>query len=66
MIERCRNWIENDRCGKPADVIVWGKLIDPEFLGPRCWFCAEGQLGYRQAHDPAWAIYRIPQSVGKT
>lgn len=64
MPERCRNWIESkhDRCNEPADCIPWGKLLDREFLGPRCYPCAEAQLGYRNVHDPAWAIYHLPDA----
>lgn len=63
--EHCRAWIGSDpdgvtRCDHLADVIVWGKLLDADCLGPRCWGCAEFELGHRNAHDPAYAIYRIP------
>lgn len=66
MDEPCRNWIEAkaDRCGAPADCIPWGKLLNPEFLGPRCYPCAEAQIGYRNVHDPAWAIYHFPKGHG--
>ena len=44
--ETCREWVEEkfDRCNAPASVIVWGKLFDPEALGPRCTFHVEGWL----------------------
>ncbi len=41
--EHCRNWIGDYRCGKPAEFIVWGKLYDPDALGPRCYDCAPPQ-----------------------
>lgn len=44
--ESCREWVDekSNRCGDPAIVIVWGKLFDPEALGPRCEFHVEGWL----------------------
>lgn len=39
----CREWIEDDvydRCGKPAEYVLWGKLIPTDGLGPRCYDCA--------------------------
>lgn len=40
--EHCREWIDakHDRCNKPAEFVLWGKLIEPEGLGPRCYDCA--------------------------
>lgn len=37
----CGEWLDHPergphRCGQPADLILWGKLFDPEALGPRC------------------------------
>ena len=64
--ESCRNWIEakNDRCGKPARYIVWGKLFDPEYLGPRCEDCAHGQVGYDALRpDAGYAIHCLPDST---
>lgn len=65
MPEPCRNWIDEkwDRCGAPADCIVWGKLLPPETLGPRCYACAEAHFGYRNVHDRdgrGYAIYHLP------
>lgn len=37
----CREWLENDRCNAPAEYVLWGKLIDREGLGPRCYEHAE-------------------------
>lgn len=35
----CRHWPEgaDDRCGKPSEFVLWGKLYPPEALGPRCY-----------------------------
>lgn len=40
----CREWKGDNRCGTPSEYVLWGKLLDPEALGPR-------GLG-----DPGWAI----------
>lgn len=36
--ETCRYWLERSAsyCHKTADFILWGKLADPDDLGPRC------------------------------
>jgi hypothetical protein len=38
VVEHCREWVDEkfNRCGEPAVVIFWGRLFDPEALGPRC------------------------------
>lgn len=48
-IGSCREWLaeKNDRCGAPAEYVLWGKLIDPEGLGPRCYDCAARHVGHR-------------------
>lgn len=68
MAEHCRNWIAGDdgghHCGKPAEFIVWGKLFDPDALGPRCYDCAAEQIGHHAlaANNQrfAYAVYRLP------
>jgi hypothetical protein len=54
----CREWIDekNDRCNAPAEYVLWGKLIDPEGLGPRCWDHAAQHVGPRALGDRSWAI----------
>lgn len=34
----CRHWIKSRAgwCNEPADFILWGKLVGPDDLGPRC------------------------------
>jgi hypothetical protein len=49
-----------ERCGKPAEFIVWGKLFDKEALGPRCRNCVEDQCGHRAPVDPSYAVYKLP------
>lgn len=50
-----------ERCGKPAEFIVWGKLFPKEALGPRCRDCLEDQCGHRAPGDPSYAIYHLPE-----
>lgn len=48
-IGSCREWIEDDvhdRCGKPAEYVLWGKLIPTDGLGPRCYDCAAKHIGH--------------------
>lgn len=49
----CREWIEdpeheryNNRCGNPSEFVLWGKLINPEGLGPRCYDHAARYVGH--------------------
>jgi len=39
-----------DKCWEPAEYVLWGKLIPPEGLGPRCY---EHARGYIDAHSLA-------------
>lgn len=42
---------------KPAEFLLWGKLFPPEALGPRCYDCAEGHIGWPNMGDLAqWAV----------
>ena len=34
-------------CWKPAEYVLWGKLIPPEALGPRCYDHAAKHLGHQ-------------------
>ncbi len=38
----CREWVEGkaNYCFEPAEYVLWGKLIPPEGLGPRCFLHA--------------------------
>lgn len=38
-IETCREWIpeKSNYCHEPAEFLIWGRLFDPEALGPRCY-----------------------------
>ena len=62
MGEHCRNWIGEERCGKPAEFIVWGKLFPLDALGPRCYDCAAEQVGHRGlavGNPQGYAIYHL-------
>ena len=52
----CREWVGNDRCNEPAEYVLWGKLIDPEGLGPRCYDHAADYVGHSALGDPTWAL----------
>ena len=49
------------RCNRPAEFILWGKLLPPEALGPRCYTHAADHVG-DQALGPnsGRAIYHLP------
>lgn len=66
----CREWTDEmaNRCNKPAEYVLWGKLIPPEALGPRCYDCAAKHIGTNALHDDAWAIVnlaRLAQDIDK-
>lgn len=46
----CREWPDDDErgrmCGKPAEYVLWGKLIPTDGLGPRCYDCAVKHVGH--------------------
>lgn len=50
-----------NRCGAPAEFILWGKLLPPEALGPRCYDHAAAHVGHLALSDPSYAIYHLPQ-----
>lgn len=36
-----------DKCWAPAEYVLWGKLLPPEALGPRCYDHAAKHVGHR-------------------
>lgn len=65
VAEWCREDLPNgERCNQPAEFILWGKLLEPEALGPRCYDHAAEHVGHR-ALGPSevkqWAIYVLPK-----
>lgn len=61
----CREWPEDgDRCNQPAEYVLWGKLIPPEGLGPRCYDCAAKHVGHRAlTGDAAYALINLNSLV---
>lgn len=58
--EFCREWPDGgERCNAPAEFILWGKLLPPEALGPRCHDHAAKHVGHRALTDPSWAIFHL-------
>ena len=62
VVECCREWIDTDvgydHCNKAAEFLLWGKLIKPEGLGPRCHEHAARHVGERALGSDLsnWAI----------
>jgi hypothetical protein len=56
----CREYLDTDEgyvhCNAHADFVLWGKLIKPDGLGPRCYDHAAKYVGDRALGDPSWAI----------
>jgi hypothetical protein len=61
-LETCREEspVDWSRCGKPAEFILWGKLLKPESLGPRCYDCAAKHLGAGAlSASSGWAVFDL-------
>lgn len=57
--ECCREWLDDkiNYCCEPAEFLLWGKLIPPEGLGPRCYDHAAKWVGHSALrHDAGWSI----------
>jgi hypothetical protein len=54
----CREWCDDkvNYCNEPAEFLIWGKLIPPNGLGPRCYDHAAEHVGHRALGNPSWAI----------
>jgi hypothetical protein len=65
--ETCREWVEkkNNRCNEPAVMILWGKLFDPDAMGPRClehgerWLREQGAWSFPDALRQHYAIFDL-------
>jgi hypothetical protein len=44
--EFCREEVKFERCGAPAEFILWGKLFPADALGPRCYDHAADHVGH--------------------
>jgi hypothetical protein len=67
-LESCREELgeeaDYERCGKPAEFILWGKLFPPEALGPRCYDCATQHVDHRAlAPGSGYAIFDLRHVV---
>lgn len=64
----CREWRHgpNDRCGQPSEYVLWGKLIDPDGLGPRCADCAAQHVGWHALRDPSYALIDLRRLATRT
>ena len=60
--EYCREWLseEHNRCNAPAEFILWGKLINPEGLGPRCYDHAAEHVGHHAlSPNSGYAVFDL-------
>lgn len=49
-----------EKCNQPAEFILWGKLIPPEALGPRCYDHAARHIGHwGLAPNSGWAVFDL-------
>jgi len=58
----CREWVEEkiDRCNEPAEYVLWGRFIDPEGLGPRCYNHAADYVHHiGLARKSGWAVIHL-------
>jgi hypothetical protein len=56
----CREELDSDKCWKPAEYVLWGKLTPAEGLGPRCHTHARryiSESGLASRSD--WALIRL-------
>lgn len=69
--ETCREWPDPgfERCNEQADFILWGKLFDPNALGPRCYKHTEQWIGvpgmYRIDQYAVYDLRRVRAAVNK-
>jgi hypothetical protein len=58
----CREWKDEkfDRCNAPSEYVLWGKLLPPEALGPRCYDCAVKHVpSSALTNGSSWALINI-------
>lgn len=63
-MEYCREELGEEhgyhRCDEPAEFILWGKLIKPEGLGPRCYDHAAQHVGHSALYpNSGWAVFDL-------
>lgn len=62
QIGGCREWVDEKHncCFEPAEYVLWGKLIPPEGLGPRCYDHAAKHVGHNAlAPRSGWALINL-------
>lgn len=56
----CREWpVNGDRCDAPSEFVLWGKLIPPEGLGPRCYDHAAKHVGHRALSSRSYSLISL-------
>ena len=59
-IEHCRACRDERDEIVTADFILWGKLLPPEQMGPRCYDHTAGYLGWSAMHQiDQWAVFDL-------
>lgn len=54
----------HDKCWKPAEYVIWGKLAPNEALGPRCYLHAEKHVGpHALMRDANYALINLRDLV---
>lgn len=64
----CREWLPEkaDNCWAPAEYVLWGKLISPVGLGPRCYDHAAVHVGHQAlAAGANYALVNIGELARK-
>lgn len=64
----CREWLpeKGSNCWEPSEFVLWGKLIEPEGLGPRCGEHAAKHVGYNAlAPNSGWALVNLRELARK-
>lgn len=67
LITTCREWTDiSVRCDQPAEFVLWGKLLPPTALGPRCYDHAVAHTHWTMpARSDQWAVIDLRQIQGR-
>jgi hypothetical protein len=66
VVGGCREWMDETCriCGEPTEYVLWGKLIPPQGLGPRCYDHAAKWVGAAAlAPRSGWALVDLCELV---
>jgi len=73
LLPYCGEWVdvagEPMRCTARAEFILWGKLIPPDGLGPRCYDHAAKHIGHHGLTRPGksgWAVADLRPLIRQT